>query len=97
MFNGSTPNQFQALMFGVSNLPNRQHTIEITNIPIEEAHEFVDIDYVRLLSVHGESVLTADIDTNRSRMKYRWMNILKITRKRSTFLLVTGHMTARGL
>lgn len=46
VFNGSTKDQFQVVLFGAVDLENKNHSIELTNIPVSSNNLYVDIDFV---------------------------------------------------
>ena len=47
IFNGSASDKFQVVLFGAEGLENRDHSIELTNIPTNTSNPYVDIDFVR--------------------------------------------------
>jgi hypothetical protein len=48
VFNGSTNDQIQVVLYGVGGLENTKHSVELTNIPLSADNVYVDIDFVRL-------------------------------------------------
>ena len=57
LFNGSSNDQFQVVLFGTGGLDNTKHTVELTNIPLSTDHQYVDIDFVRALLLQGRIAL----------------------------------------
>jgi hypothetical protein len=47
VFNGSANDQFQVPLFGAGGLVNGKHSVQLTNLPINADHNYVDIDFVR--------------------------------------------------
>ena len=46
IFNGSAKDQFQVVLFQAMELENKNHSIELTNIPLSDNNLYVDIDFV---------------------------------------------------
>lgn len=47
VYTGSTSDKYQAVLYGIGDLENGKHSVVLTNMPLSEAHQYLDIDFVR--------------------------------------------------